>query len=548
MLLRELIAVGSLLFETTGAVTSPVVTEHVPAAILPEYCSKVNTPEALDKFKAARTVPELSFEASQLNLRLLHVSSLIRHGARTPASRYECWPNYEPHWDCDLGETVKPVFNPTNSNGARLKTDDADQKTVIGFRKIYDVSPSDNELGGTCGKGHLLREGYEQHQILGKLFADYYQNLERPLVYGATSEEAVLNNILFRSSDYQRTLLSGSSFLNSFLAASGFSIPSNLLAVHSIDLVNETMAPNPHSCPKLQSLKEELFASGTFEEITRKSASTKEAVNQMSSSLAWPGEFFDCMMTMLCAYGPDALQNALPNNKVASDKLSAGMASEVAVSSNLRANNAAREIHEFDSTNQQIIDDTMKAVDEFTTFQFTAQDRLYSKTANVKFMIEFKAELVRLLVVDITQRLGADQPALAAEMLSQVIPKEDLHEFYSLLLQKRVSSFPFSMKRFILYSGHDTSILQFLGSLGQDTFFGRWPPYASQVILEVYADTDTNKYYFRLIYNSIVITDRIAECADKSLPRDICSLNSFFEATNWATPSKVQQLCEPPRT
>ena len=42
--------------------------------------------------------------------------------------------------------------------------------------------------------------------------------------------------------------------------------------------------------------------------------------------------------------------------------------------------------------------------------------------------------------------------------------------------------------RLALFSGHDTTILPLLVSLGPDVWDGEWPPYASMMIIEVQDD------------------------------------------------------------
>mmetsp|Transcript_1964 Transcript_1964/g.5948 ORF Transcript_1964/g.5948 Transcript_1964/m.5948 type:complete len:382 (+) Transcript_1964:164-1309(+) len=78
--------------------------------------------------------------------------------------------------------------------------------------------------------------------------------------------------------------------------------------------------------------------------------------------------------------------------------------------------------------------------------------------------------------------------------------------------------------RFVLWSGHDTTIMPLRVALGYDD--GRWPPYASATLLELYRD-DRRRSFVRLV------ADRaprlIAGCDDL-----LCPLSVFLEATSWA--------------
>lgn len=451
---------------------------------LPEYCSKVGTPVEQADFEQARSIPALSVETARLGLQLLHVSNVIRHGARTLAYNYSCWNNYNHHWDCDVEESTRIVAPDLDGSDSSSSGSSEFNIGSVAYRKVYDAKPEQNLLKGTCGLGHLLNEGYKQHVIMGRTFAEHYKSLSPPLIGKEATKEDLAEMIWFRSSDIQRTILSGSSWLTSFLESTVDVPPGDGdFPLHTLDVDADYIFPNYKSCPKLRSIKEQIYASETFAEITNKYADTKNSLAKYLDTSSWPGQFFDCMMTQICTEGIDSLRPSFPDLDV-----------------------------------QHVIDQTIKAVDELTLYQFTANDRLYASTANIKFLIDFKTEIVRALIADVTQRIGTTQPTVAAEKLAKVIPKQDLNEFYKLI----VKDGPFlTSRRLALYSAHDTSILQFLGSLGDTTFLQKWPPYASQVTMELYsADED---YYFRLIYNGVVITDRIKECGSSN-PNDVCSV------------------------
>lgn len=72
-----------------------------------------------------------------------------------------------------------------------------------------------------------------------------------------------------------------------------------------------------------------------------------------------------------------------------------------------------------------------------------------------------------------------------------------------------------------LISGHDTTIMPLLVTLGPRVFDGKWAPYASNLVFEIYhlpADRDLRVYVsdfaFRLIYNGKVLTPLIDNCPD----------------------------------
>merc|ERR1712196_57552 len=57
-----------------------------------------------------------------------------------------------------------------------------------------------------------------------------------------------------------------------------------------------------------------------------------------------------------------------------------------------------------------------------------------------------------------------------------------------------------SKKKFVIFSGHDSTIVPILCSLG--IYENIWPPYASNIVFEIATyKRNRNKYYIRTIYN-----------------------------------------------
>lgn len=75
----------------------------------PPYCS---TPEEMEK----RAVPPLQGNGNDGSSKLIHVTAIIRHGARTPfrgAPEYKCWNGFWEDeetgvWNCDLKTYISP--------------------------------------------------------------------------------------------------------------------------------------------------------------------------------------------------------------------------------------------------------------------------------------------------------------------------------------------------------------------------------------------------------------------------------------------------------
>lgn len=89
--------------------------------------------------------------------------------------------------------------------------------------------------------------------------------------------------------------------------------------------------------------------------------------------------------------------------------------------------------------------------------------------------------------------------------------------------------------RLAVFSGHDTTILPILGTLGSNVWDGvEWTPYASMLLLEIHEliDMRTDKaifpsqYGFRLLYNGKVLTDKMDGCQKG---HDLCDIQVLLD-------------------
>jgi len=85
-----------------------------------------------------------------------------------------------------------------------------------------------------------------------------------------------------------------------------------------------------------------------------------------------------------------------------------------------------------------------------------------------------------------------------------------------------------------IFSGHDTTLMPLLASLGPRVFDGAWPPYASMIAIEMHqVNLDGTKdkqlfktdYAFRLVYNGQVITSRMDGCPENT---ELCDAEILF--------------------
>lgn len=82
--------------------------------------------------------------------------------------------------------------------------------------------------------------------------------------------------------------------------------------------------------------------------------------------------------------------------------------------------------------------------------------------------------------------------------------------------------------KFVLYSGHDTSLRPMLAVLGIGE--GRWPSYASRIVIELYSQKQISKkvYFIKVIYNGEDKTRLVKFC--KNINNDgLCKLSDFLD-------------------
>jgi hypothetical protein len=78
-------------------------------------------------------------------------------------------------------------------------------------------------------------------------------------------------------------------------------------------------------------------------------------------------------------------------------------------------------------------------------------------------------------------------------------------------------------RKFVLHSGHDTTVLPLMSALGGSVFDGHWPHYAHMVVFELYAGVGQDQLHpthFRILSNGKPV--RMEGCAT-----DVCSIETF---------------------
>lgn len=292
----------------------------------PPYCS---TPEEM----ATRKIPPLRTDDPHLGeTRIVHVTAVLRHGARTPwSSSQECWNGFwttdeTAIWNCDL----TTILAPPAPN--RVKEEEKDYTNfginlMFLYEKRFDAleDPEDgltNELNGTCQVGQLLLQGYEQEIANGKMLRDAYVYDDRK-PYGHDERMRLLDismneyvpwdvfHLRYRSDDDQRTLMSGQVVLRGLFGPEVKQTYDKtgqypVIPVHTADRDRDILDANPSVCPLLNSVQSQIMQSNEYQQFNNSIAARgirEFMANELGMTRLNEG-LLDCLMTTMCTDRP----------------------------------------------------------------------------------------------------------------------------------------------------------------------------------------------------------------------------------------------------
>ena len=260
-------------------------------SVYPAYCSESGSDDEVNS--TSRQIPALSSSEAGRVKKLKQVHVMIRHGARTPYDALQCWKDYNVKWDdCNVTQLVLPS--------------ETDSGTIPEapwlFRKLYDASP--DKLHGDCYTGQLIGEGYRQENRLGAQFQDRYVGVDDEdaglfrLYTDNKWEDLDLTKIYFRSTDLQRTLMSGQQFAYNFFDVTDPTI----VDWHTGDSSLDPLAPGKGSCPYLEEIENRAFADSTF--VATNKSQAEALAPDLNAELGkgmwrW-SSMTDCFMTAVC--------------------------------------------------------------------------------------------------------------------------------------------------------------------------------------------------------------------------------------------------------
>lgn len=472
----------------------------------PPYCS---TPEEMEK----RAVPPLQ-GISDGSSRLVHVTAIIRHGARTPfrgAPEYKCWDGYWEDeetgvWDCDLKTYISP---PAAEKGQQV-VDSAgmlEEEPDFLFEKRYDaltISPgkTGNSLNGTCQLGQLLLRGYDQElrnglhlrqayfydgdntadehaasdsrMRLWDLTKDNESNIagrkESSPAIGDPSKQIYQEpNLQYRADDEQRTLMSGQVLLRGLFEKELLSADDDettVIRLHTADKRFDVLGINHDVCPKTVDLYLEAYKSEEYKKLddSKEFNAVKKFAKEELDMDKFPFSMLDCLMTTICT------DRTLPETLNDYD----GSLEEFSIQESGEYTNMFERIANY-------------AVVNFT-FPYKYNNAAYPKLGMGPLWKEIMTNINQIVDSTNNPTSGTPPPKLA------------------------------------LFSGHDTTLMPILATLGDKVWSGaEWSPYASMMQIEIHemliygeGSDFPSGFAFRLIYNGQVLTSKMDGCTEGS--------------------------------
>jgi len=104
--------------------------------------------------------------------------------------------------------------------------------------------------------------------------------------------------------------------------------------------------------------------------------------------------------------------------------------------------------------------------------------------------------------------------------------------------------------KFVEYSGHDSTVAPILAAY--EVFDHKWPPFASNIILELYKDTAPanpkdhnveNNHYVRMLYNNEAL--KIPGCQETAVEGGfLCPLSTFLALSKKVIPENYEEACK----
>jgi len=402
--------------------------------------------------------------------RLVKLQVVFRHGDRSPI---RVLPNEaNATWRCDVDELnvlqrVRDGQTACAASGGH--TDDSGEGApsgawcdhsswqsrnrdwIISYRSLLNPNKLDNNhkgdgfWDGNCIPGQLTEKGAKQHLELGRTVREIYgrQMNFLPEHFSLAKKESYI-----RSTDIWRTKQSLQSFIQGLYPNRRHT---ELLSYGVYPNVLENMYENPHACPRLIQLREDLYKSQAWQAYWKENVDLWETVRRklrLNRSIEFKEPQFqhlaDIIRARLCHGLPLPCGSSDPSMK--DDCLTEDEARRIIANGDKEL-----KLHKFDSENH--------------------------------------ATVVRLSIGGFLKELTEN--FLYNEESSSSDGNPDKEKRHS--------------KKFYVYSGHDDTISSLMSALdGTDI----WPPYASNLMIELWEKDPPSRFniekpqqYIRIFYN-----------------------------------------------
>jgi len=423
--------------------------------------------------------------------RLIHVSVIIRHGARTPwSNEIKCWNGFWDSmetgiWNCD---DITTFMTAPSRNGTGTSSSDS---AFFLFEKRYDALK--NALNGTCQMGQLLQHGYDQQIQNGRIIRDAYtymkgeyDNDERMRLLDISLQDYVPwhpNKLYYRSDDDQRTVMSGQVLLRGLFDPELSLIKENssnkkykgddnsnleiVIPLHIADRERDILDGNGKDCARLDTIKNKAKKSPAYQAFNE-SQESKDVRKFMENELGMDSSDASPMDCMMCTICTDRTLPAI--------------------------------IDDYDTTRNNWFTRLIEHEIQQFTIPMKYNNAEWSKLAFGPLWYEIMKNINPHLKDD-------DDDTIAAPKLA-------------------------------LFAGHDTTLMPLLASLGPNLWNNTdWPPYASMLLIEIHelidGDSDRevfpSKFAFRLIYNGKILTTFVDGCHKHLELCDIKILKSIVD-------------------
>jgi hypothetical protein len=274
----------------------------------PEYCS---TPEQIQ----SRAIPPLQENPRVGETQLVHVTAIIRHGARAVYRHLDCWKGYLANpetgvWDCDLSDIL-----------ALPSAAGSDNATFL-VEKKYDalVSPLKNSLNGTCRIGQLMMRGAQQELQNGEHLRNAYtydgsslfEHDPRMRFFDLNSDDPPpYQQIHVRSDDSQRMIMSAQLVLKGLFGDNLETYSKQhgrppVIPLHTANTEAEVMEPSDFACPRMNEIYDESFEwdeRKAFDTSTERKTLLKFMKDELGGADTVK-EAMECIMTTICMDRP----------------------------------------------------------------------------------------------------------------------------------------------------------------------------------------------------------------------------------------------------